>query len=176
MSWSSEFVELNSKKHDRKSFDCGIEELNLFLQTQASKHMAAGVSRTLVLPAATALTNGKLPICSFFSIAPSSIARNTLPKNLAKKLPHYPVPVFLIAQLAVHQEYQSQKLGEATLIKALQNLWEINQHMRAYAVIVDCINAKARDFYEKYGFQFLCAHNDRDRLFIPMRSVAVLFE
>lgn len=176
MSRSREFVELDRNVHDRHSFDCGEPELNNFIRTQAAKHMAAGISRTLLLPAATVLPNGKLPICSFFTIVPSSIKRETLPGQLAKKLPHYPVPVFLLAQLAVHEEYQSRRLGEITLIKALENLWQVNAHMRAYAVIVDCLNDKAESFYQKYDFQFLCDYNGRRRLFMPMKKVLALFE
>lgn len=176
MSTSKEFVELDKRVHDRDSFDCGEAELNTFLHTQAAKHMAARISRTLLLPGATLLPNGKFPICSFYTIVGSSIQRETLPDQLAKRLPRYPITVFLLAQLAVHAEYQSQRLGEVTLIKALENLWQVNAHMRAYAVIVDCLNDRAESFYRKYDFEFLCNHNDRTRLFLPMKKVSALFE
>ncbi|KNA54796.1 hypothetical protein VC274080_024015, partial [Vibrio cholerae 2740-80] len=52
MSWGKEFVELSKSKHDRDSFDCGEQELNTFIKTQAAKHMQAGISRTMVLPSA----------------------------------------------------------------------------------------------------------------------------
>jgi len=39
MSWAYEFVELDKVMHDRSSFDCGEAELNIFIQTQAAKHM-----------------------------------------------------------------------------------------------------------------------------------------
>lgn len=176
MNWSNEFVELDKKIHDRKSFDCGEPELNTFIQTQAAKHMAAGISRTLLLPTVEVLANGMFSICSFFTIAPSSIARKSLPKALAKKLPYYPVPVFLLAQLAVDERYLNRGLGKITLIKALENLWEINSQMRAYTVIVDCINENAKQFYEHFGFEFLYSHTRRDRLYIPMKAIAQLFE
>ena len=38
---SFQFVELDKAVHDRKSFDCGVEELNLFLQQFASRHRAS---------------------------------------------------------------------------------------------------------------------------------------
>ena len=176
MSWSDTFVELDKKKHDRSSFDSGEEELNTFLQTQAAKHMEVGVSRTMVLPASQPLPDGKLPICSFYTVAPSSIERETLPGDLAKKLPHYPVPVFLLAQLAVHSDYQGKGLGKITLIKTLSYLCEINSHLKAYAVIVDCLNGEAKSFYEKYGFEVLCEHNGRVRMFIPMKTVLQIGE
>ncbi|PSW20200.1 N-acetyltransferase [Photobacterium sanctipauli] len=175
MSWLKEFVELDKQIHDRLSFDCGEKELNIFIKTQASKHMQAGISRTMVLPAKTPLPNQKRPICSFYTIAPSSICRETLPKSLSKKLPRYPIPVFLLAQLAVHTEYHGCGLGKTSLIKALQYLWEINAHMRAYAVVVDCLTPEAENFYRKYGFEFLCQHNGRARMYLPMKTIEQLF-
>ncbi|MCP4274674.1 MAG: GNAT family N-acetyltransferase, partial [Gammaproteobacteria bacterium] len=64
MNWSTEFVELNKSIHDRTTFNCGINELNTFIKTQASKHMLAGISKTMVLPASVPLTNGMLPIAA----------------------------------------------------------------------------------------------------------------
>ena len=176
MTWSNAFAELNKQVHDRNSFDCGEPELNTFLRTQAAKHMTVGISRTLLLPASDVLPNGMFQICSFYTIAPSSIERKTLPKNHSKKLPHYPVPVFLLAQLAVDLKYANQGLGKITLIKALENLWKINSRMRAYAVIVDCLNDNARQFYEKFGFEVLYRHNGRDRMYMPMKTISRLFE
>lgn len=176
MSWSAAFVELNKGLHERNSFDSGEDELNDFIKTKAARHMAAGISRTMVLPAALPLPDGKYPICAFYSITPSSIERETLPEALAKKLPHYPIPVFLIAQLAVHTEFQGKGLGKITLIKALEYLWKINAHMRAFAIIVDCLNDAAQSFYAKYDFEILGTQTGRTRMFLPMKTVAQLFE
>lgn len=175
MGWSKAFEELDKARHDRDSFDCGESELNVFIQTQAAKHMQAGISRTMVLPATMPLPNQKYPICSFYSIAPSSICRETLPAQLAKKLPRYPIPVFLLAQLAVHKEFHANGLGKISLIKALEYLWEVNAHMRAYAIVVDCLTDSAESFYQKFGFEFLCKHSGRSRLFLPMKTVGQLF-
>jgi len=175
MSNTTTFKELDKAVHDRLSFDCGEKELNIFIQTQAAKHMQAGISRTMVLPAAAPLPNQKYPICAFYSIAPSLISRDTLPSSMAKKLPHYPIPVFLLAQLAVHHEFHGKGLGKVSLIKALEYLWEINDHMRAYAVVVDCLTKQAETFYEKYGFELLCEINGRIRMFIPMKTVGQIF-
>lgn len=175
MTWAKEFVELDKATHDRTSFDCGEKELNTFIQTQAAKHMEVGVSRTMLLPASVPLPDGKYPICAFYTIAPSSIGRETLPETLAKKLPRYPVPVFLLAQLAVHSEYHGKGLGKITLIKALEYLWEVNAYIKAYAVIVDCLNDGAKDFYLKHGFEVLCEYNGRTRMFMRMTTIEQLF-
>lgn len=175
MNWSKTFIELARPIHDRESFACGEPELDHFITSQALRHMQAGISRTMVLPAAKPLPNGKYPICAFYTIAPGSISRKTLPDELAKKLPGYPVPVFLLAQLAVHQDYKGRGLGKVTLIKALEHLYDINSHMQAYAVIVDCLNENITAFYEQFGIELLSQENGRDRLFLPMKTVKLLF-
>ena len=175
MSWGTEFVELTKSQHDRSLFDCGAPELNDFIKTQAVKHMQAGISRTMVLPSTQPLLNQKYAICAFYTVAPSSISRNTLPEALAKKLPRYPIPVFLLTQLAVHNEFHNQGLGKITLIRALKYLWQVNHHMKAYAIVVDCLTDSAQAFYIKYGFEVLCEHNGRMRMFLPMKTVEQLF-
>lgn len=175
MSWTNKFAELDKSVHDRNSFDCGELELNVFIKTQAAKHMQAGISRTMVLPSNIPLLNNKFPICAFYSVAPSSISRESLPAKLAKKLPQYPIPVFLLAQLAVHNEFHGHGLGKISLIKALKYLWEVNHHMRAYAIVVDCLTDSAQHFYVKYGFEVLCEYRGRTRLFLPMKTVEQLF-
>ncbi len=176
MNWSNEFVELDKAIHDRVSFDCGEVELNGFIQKHAVRHMEVHISRTMLLPASKPLPNGKYPICAFYTIAPSSIARETLPAPLIKKLPYYPIPVFLIAQMAVHSDCQKQGLGKITLIKALENLWDINGRMRVYAVIVDCLNTDLEEIYSKYGFEILCLDKVLARMFLPMPTDGMLYQ
>lgn len=176
MTCVKEFVELDKSIHDRTSFDCDEPELNKFIQTQAAKHMKAGISTTMLLPGSVLLSNGKYPICAFYTVAPGSISKKKLPQALARKLQHYPVPVFLLAQMAVHSKYHNRGLGKITLINALEHIWNINSHMRAYAVIVDCLNEEVERFYLKYGFEILYKHEGRTRMFMPMKTVAQLFE
>lgn len=176
MIWANEFVELDKAAHDRASFDCGEAALNKFIQDYAAKHMEANISTTMVLPASKPLPNGKYPICAFYTIAPSSIRRETLPASYKKRLPYYPIPVFLIAQIAVHSDCQGQGLGKITLIKALEYLWDINNHMRAYAVIVDCLNRDIENFYSQYDFEILDRNEKgQARMFLPMQTVEELF-
>ena len=175
MNLGIEFVELDKTIHDRSSFDCGENNLNIFIKKQASKHMQVGISKTMILPDITNLNNNKFKICAFYTIAPSSIKRESLPAKLAKKLPHYPVPVFLLAQMAIHIDYQGKGFGKITLIKALEYLWQVNSQMTAYAVVVDCLNDNVKQFYKKYGFETLSDYNGKTRMYIPMKVLKNLF-
>lgn len=175
MSLGTEFIELNKTIHDRNSFNCGENDLNIFIKKQASKHMQVGISKTMILPDITPQENNKFKICAFYTIAPSSITRESLPAKLSKKLPLYPVPVFLLAQMAIHIDNQSKGLGKITLIKALEYLWQVSSQMTAYAIVVDCLNNNVKQFYEKYGFETLCNYNDKTRMYLPMKVVKNLF-
>ena len=176
MEYEKKFVLLDKEIHERNTFDCGEDELNSFLKTKASKHFESRISTTMVLPAIKSSEDKKAKICAFFSVSGSTIQRNTLPNKLAKKLPHYPIPVSLIAQLAVDKRCSGQGLGEITLYQALEFLNRVDDQMRSYAIIVDCLNAKAESFYLKYGFINLCQHNGRARMYMAMRTVKQLFD
>ncbi len=175
MKWAEAFVQLDKQRHDRFSFDCGEPELNNYLQKYASRHMSAGVGHTLVLPSVEANSSGGKNICTFFTVAPGSLKRNDLPQRNARQLPHYPVPVFLLAQLAVHTACQGQGLGKITLIRALEHLSRVQSVLPAYAVMVDCLNDSAEHFYLRFGFQELIDSSERTRLFLPMNTVNQLF-
>jgi predicted GNAT family N-acyltransferase len=168
------FVQLDKSLHDRTAFDCGEEELNAFLKTKAVAHQSANISRTMVL-AVDNNDTGKCTIKAFYTVSATTIERDTLPASSAKKLPHYPIPVFLLAQLAVDARCRGSGLGKITLICSLQYLYEVSKEMPANAVVVDCLNVQAEQFYLKYGFEELCEVNGRKRLYMPMKTVAELF-
>jgi hypothetical protein len=48
--------------------------------------------------------------------------------------------------------------------------------MPAYAIVVDCLTDAAQTFYAKYGFEILCEHNGRIRMFLPMKTIDYLFK
>jgi len=171
MAWAKEFVELDKKLHDRQSFVCSKEPLNQFLKTQAAKHAKDGVSRTYVLLGTETLENGKFPICAFYTLSPASIERNSLPENVSKRLPLYPIPVILLGQLAVNASCEGSGLGQITLVKALKFAQAISEKIGGFAVIVDCLNEDAERFYLKYGFQELARIDEKVRMFLPMRTI-----
>ncbi|MEK7434716.1 MAG: GNAT family N-acetyltransferase [Cyanobacteriota bacterium] len=167
------FVELKKTIHDRKSFDCGKKELNDFIKTKGVRHMEQGISKTFVL-IDDEISKAKKPILAFYTITSQTISRELFKKQ---NYPHYPIPVFLIAQLAVDKTQQGNGIGEVTLIKALEHLLQTRKYMEAVAVTVDCLNNNAEKFYKKYGFQDLnTLQSGRKRLHLPMKSVENLFK
>jgi len=73
---------------------------------------------------------------------------------------------------------RSRKLAltpRVALIKALEYLWKINAHIKANAIVVDCLNEKAKTYYLKYGFEVLSANNGRVKMFLAMKTVAKFF-
>ncbi len=169
------FVTLDKGRHCRESFSSGKAELDRFLKDQASRHMEVEISRTYLLPTSNPLENGKLGIRAFYTIAPSTVSKRNFPRKEENKLPLYPVPVLLIAQLAVHQDHQHTGIGKVTLVAALRKAHSIAKEAAFHSVVVDCLDQDARGFYEKFGFKELCIHNGRVRLFLPMGTVKQLF-
>ncbi len=171
MSATRAFVELDKAAHDRNGFDCDNASLNEFLRTQAAKHRTIGISRTMVLSGSTDTGQGLYPIDAYYTTSIATIERAVLPKG--NKLPPYPVPVLLIARLAVASNQKGQGLGKITLIRALEHLLGISESTSAVAVVVDPIDANADAFYRHFGF--LDLNDQADRLYISMKTVAALF-
>jgi len=169
------FVPLNKALHDRSGFDCGKALLNTFIQRNASQGMKAKLNFTWVLPAAGIARGEKKPICAFYTLSVCHIERSSLPDNLAKSYPNYPLPVFILAQLAVDNNCQGQRLGISGLINALRRCVKLSQggEVAGIAVIVDVVDEDALGFYQRFGgFRALKSENSSDvRLFIPMKQI-----
>lgn len=175
MNYKDEFIDLDKALHDRASFDSGEKEQNDFIRNNAARNMAVGIDKTRLLPAMQYLPSGKKPICAFYNVSPSFIEKETLPVELVEYVPNYSLPVFLLTRLAVHLDYRGHGLDKITLVNALEYLWSVNAYMKAFAVVVDCTNQAAQDFYETYGFEILSRPNGNIRMFLPMYVVANLF-
>lgn len=170
------FVELDKARHDRGSFRSGKPSLDDFLQKQAVRHAKAGTSRTLVLPGPTPDADGRFPVLAFFSASFTTIRRADLPPAQAKSLPRYPLPAFLIAQLAVDGRVARQGHGSSTLVAAIAYLLDVHERLPAVAIVVDCLDDDARRFYERFGFEPLTLVNGLARLFLPMGTAQRLLK
>jgi len=167
---AQDFVEVDSSQHDLKTFDCGKPVMNQFLAKYATQNMRAGVSRTWVLtdPAANDPPS-KAKIAAYFTLASNMVKREEIPTE--KTLPSYPLPVVLLARLAVDQQYQGQGLGEKTLITALRKSVELTSSgLPAIGLILDVLDEDALSFYDKYKM-FSPFTDDPMRLYVPMSAI-----
>ena len=166
-----EFVLADKTKHDLKSFDCKKTEMNLFLSRFAIKNGKLGLSKTWVLPFEDSLKT-KLLVAAYFTLASSSISRDDLP--LKNNFPAYPVPIVLLARLAVDKNFQKLRLGEKTLITALRKSVELTDRgLPAVGLILDVLDNDALKFYQQYDM-FLPFTKNPMRLFVPMNVLRQL--
>ena len=109
----------------------------------------------------------------YYTLASGSVAFETLPKKVAKRLPRHPIPVVLLARLAVDQVAQGAGLGRRLLVDALERCLGLSRELGIHAVEVDAIDDQASAFYQKYGFVAL--GDDQRHLYLPMATVQDAF-
>lgn len=151
--------------HDRTVFDCGVEALDRYLRHQAGQDVRNKVATVLVMVD----TESGL-IAGYYTLSASSIALKSLPIEIQRNLPRYPMqPAILLGRLAVDRRYQGQGLGELLLFNALRRSLALSDELAAMAVVVDAKDDHARTFYERFGFLRLA--DDEGRLVIPMKVI-----
>ena len=155
-----------AKSHDRDGFDCGSEPLNLFLKQTARQHAERGISRTFVL--VDEESPQPIPVFGFFCLNLCQIKSETLPPAEARRLPRDAGAVRL-GRLAVDLEHQGRGLGKVLVLGAMRKFMEIFRSAGGIGLFVDAKDAKARQFYEKFGF-IPIPPNDLE-LFLPLKTI-----
>lgn len=172
MELAQEFTPLNPTHHNVKHFCCGKPPMDDFLRRNAAKHMKLGVSNTWVLPVLEEPQPEKPRIAAYYTLTPNTVQREEIPYN--RSLPRYPVPVVLLARLAVDEEFAKKGLGEKTLVTALRKSVELTDAgAAAVGVIVDVLDEDALKFYQEYEI-FDPFTDDPMRLFAPMHTLRQL--
>ena len=137
--------------HNRSGFDCGVKELNTFLKKYSFQNQKSYISKTFVAVDDEQRTTGnEKNVLGFYSLSTGQINSDVLPKEV--KHPKYPVSIARLARLAVDLKYQGEGLGGLLLYDALQKVKLVSQVVGIFAVVADAKDAKAKSFYERYGF------------------------
>src|SRR6185295_8052586 len=136
---------LLTKDHDRDAFDCGVSALNDYLQKYALQNQKKHVARTYVV------TRGNR-IVGYYSLAYGSVSLEEAPQSVKSGLPRHPVPVILLARLAVDSTEQGSGLGAALLKDALIRTIQAADIAGLRAILVHAKDDSAKRFYEKFGF------------------------
>ncbi len=139
-------VELLTSEHDVNQFDCGNHvSLTDWLKRFARMNQASGDTRTYVV-------HRNLRVVGYYSLAPGSVSRKEAIARASRSAPE-PIPIVLLARLAVDRQEQGQGLGPALLKDALQRAYAGAEIIGGRAVLVHAIDAEAAAFYRKYGFE-----------------------
>ena len=155
-------VEKLQRAHAIEAFDCGDDALNRFLIRYALQNQQAGASQTYV-----ALSEAT--VVGFYSLVVSEVEYGIAPERLKKGLARHPVPVMLLARLAIASGWQGKGLGAGLLRDAMLRTTHAAEiaGIRAFAVHAKDDDAKA--FYER--FDFIASPSDPYHLFLLMKEV-----
>jgi GNAT superfamily N-acetyltransferase len=149
-------------KSDTTDFDCGEEPLNRFLQRYALQNQNASASRTYVLT-----DNGK--IAGYHTLVVGEVTTENAPERLTKGLGRYPVPIMILARLAVDRCWQDKGIGAMLLKDALMRTLQAADIAGIRAFAVHAKNDRARAFYEH--FDFIASPTDPLHLFVLLKDV-----
>ena len=163
--WNFEPIQ---KKHKRQEFDCGNSKLNQYLSRYARQNDARGINKAFVA------TKAKTPlkIDGYYTISSSTIDFLSLPQNIQQKIPNYPIPAALIGRLAVDRSCQGKGLGTELLVNALIRIVNASQEIGIYAVRVDAIDDRAKQFYLKH--EFIPFEDAPLSLFLPIKAISFI--
>jgi GNAT superfamily N-acetyltransferase len=157
-------IEPLGEGHDRSSFDCGEESLNVFLRQHAGQNARKDISRTYV-----ALPEGSNAVAGYYTLATGSLAHGDLPAHAGRQLPRYPVPIVHLGRLGVDRRMQSRGLGGMLLAHAIRRVAILADEIGIHAVTVQALNDRARTFYQAHGF--LPLQDDPSHLYLPMTMI-----
>lgn len=146
-------------------FDCGQPALNLFLQRFALLNQKANSAQTYVCCEQGA-------VVAYYSLAVGSVDPCVAPARILKGMARHPVPVMILARLAVNQDYQGRGLGKALLKDAL-----LRTAQAAEIAGIRCLLVHAKDDAAKrwYGaWEFEPSPTDPYHLFLLLKDLKAL--
>ena len=132
------------REHDVSEFECGVAELDLWLKNRALQNESTGASRTFVITAG-------LRVIGYYALATGAISRAIATGRVRRNMPD-PIPVMVLARLAVDRQYQGRGLGVALLKDALLRTVQASEIAGIRAVLLHAISESSKRFCTDYGF------------------------
>ena len=132
--------------HDPASFDCGNEALNRFIKLYALAGQRAGISQTYVAARGS-------EIAGYHTIVVGQVVHDEAPERLTKGVPRHPIPVIVLARLAVDLEHQGSGLGAALVADAMRRVLQAADIAGVRAMLVQAKDERAQAFYQHLGFE-----------------------
>lgn len=155
-------IEKLARHHEVDNFDCGEESLNRFLIRFALSNQQANSSQTYV-----SLADGQ--IIGFYTLVVGEVSYDDAPERLKKGLARHPVPLMLLARLAVSQTWQGKGVGSGLLKDAMLRTLQAADIAGIRAMATHAKNDEARSFYEHFGL--LPSPTDPLHLFVLIKDL-----
>jgi GNAT superfamily N-acetyltransferase len=138
-----------ARDHDRDGFDCGAPALDDYIRRQATQDITRGIARVFVASAVDAPSR----ILGYYALSAAAIAPADLPVEIARRLPHHPVPAALIGRLAVDRRHAGRGLGRILIADSVLKSDAAAESLGVATIVVDPIDDAARRFYGAFGFR-----------------------
>jgi len=155
-------VEKLRRDHLVEEFDCGREELNRFLQRYGWQNQQAFASQTYVGLVGNA-------VIGFYTLVVGQVRYEDAPQRLTKGLARHPVPIMLLARLAVDRRWHGQGVGGGLLKDAMQRTLQAADIAGIRAFAVHAKDEDAKRFYQR--FEFMPSPTDPLHLFVLLKDV-----
>jgi ribosomal protein S18 acetylase RimI-like enzyme len=137
--------------HCLDEFSCGEPVLDDWLKRRALTNQLSGGSRTFVV------ADQDKRVCGFYAMAAGAVAHQIATGPVRRNMPD-PVPVMVLARLAVDRRAQGLHLGPSLLQDAVKRTIAVAENAGVRALLVHALNERAKAFYEHYGFQVSPVH------------------
>lgn len=158
-------IEKLVRDHALEDFDCGKEPLNRFLVRHALQSQQSNASQTYVAREANR-------VVGFYTLVFGQVAYDDAPERLRKGLARHPVPIMVLARLAIATDVQGKGLGAGLLKDALLRTLQAAEIAGLRAFAVHAKDDEARAFYER--FDFLPSPADPFQLFVLLKDVKAM--
>ena len=136
------------KAHRADQFSCGEATLDRWLIAYAGQNQQRDAARTFV----TTETDGK--VAGYYTLVAAQVEHEQATATVSQGLSrHFPIPVALIARLAITTQHQRTGLGRSLLLDALQRVLHASDQLAVRAVTVDALDDRATSFYQHFGFE-----------------------
>lgn len=132
-------------EHRLDGFDCGKPSLDDWLVRHARQAQGSGSAKTFVVADA-----GR--VAGYFSLTVGQIDTLEAPERLRKGMGQYPIPVVLLARLAVSRHAQGRGLGVGLLQDAIRRALLVAEQAGIRALLTHPIDDDAARFYARFGF------------------------
>jgi len=136
--------------------------MDAWLKQRAMKSEAARYARTYVVCRDDV-------VVGYYALVMGSVVRTEAPGKLRRNAPD-PIPVIILARLAVDTGHQGHAIGAGLLKDGLLRSLQASSLVGARAVLVHAITAEAVRFYERFGFEAFPAGSQT--LFLPIEAIA----